>query len=283
MESQEELATLVESYLDASLPPEELQLFEARCKDDPEFAEQVKLHIKAIYAVKSFTKDQRKAHFNQLYDQSPPTNSNSLFNNRNTLLAIAAAIILATFAILFWPKSPVASLPELYALALEKEVEENPLQMPAERIRANNTASPTQLQLKKHWTNASNAFNEKKYEESIMHIQRLMEDTSFRNVPTAQFYLGLNHLLLSEEIAQTDTETSNTISQSYLNQAIRHFKEVSPSSTAIERAMWFQALCHLNANQPPMARLALDKIIAYPNHYRKEEAKQLLQQFPLKE
>ena len=280
MESQEEITRLIESYLEGELSPEQRQAFETRCEQESEFEEAVRLHIKASYAVRSYVRDQRKEQFNQLFDELDIQPMNFWSKYRNPLLAVAAVVILATLSILFWPR-PTQSPTALFASAWEEELNHTPLQMPVERVRTQSLIDSLQQNGKRLWVDAALAFNQQEHEKSIMLIQRALEDTSFKNTSTAWFYLGLNHMILSDSIHQSDAELKETLSQSYLNQAIRHFEQVSANSSYIEQAMWFKALAYLKANQVGSARQMLEEVLAYEKHYRRAEAQKLLKQLPL--
>ncbi|MEZ4828400.1 MAG: hypothetical protein R3C61_19230 [Bacteroidia bacterium] len=54
------------------------------------------------------------------------------------------------------------------------------------------------------------------------------------------------------------------------------YDQVPPGSAYGQKALWYKALTHIRAGQKEEAKKALEAVVAYPGHYRKEAAERLL-------
>lgn len=265
--ADENLYTLIDRYLTAQMTEPERLEFEQRVKEEPELAEELRLHVQAEYAARTYAHEQRKAKFNEEFEHAGRQGQSG--GVRPFRLAYwgriaAAVVILVGLAFIFWPEATTSSdFNTLYTQEISTQVM-------SVRRGIGDTSSLDNL-----WLNASTQFNQAQYQEAISSIQTVLADTAFTHEAKAQLFLGLSHLKLQENLNRSVQEAEGD----HLMKAVRAFEKVSAESAFIENALWFTALAYIQSNDTLQAISALDKVIDYPFHYKKETAEALRERF----
>lgn len=242
---------LIDRYLQGRLSAPEQAAFEARCRQEPAFAEAVRTHALAEYAVRTAATKARYARLQAAWSDLPPQAGRRRHLRPVAWLSMAAAVIL--LLLLLWPR-PTPDLPALYA--------QYPIEAPFAALRgsAGDTA----------WAAAATAYTAGEYAAAIGVLETILADTARHDRAKAQFYLGLSYLQLPPATGATETAR--------LAAARAALTSVAPESSYREAALWYLALSYLRAGDAPGARTALARIVAYPHHYRQAEAQALLAQ-----
>lgn len=241
----------IEAYLADELSPEDRADFEARCRQDAQWAESTRLHLLARQTLHESGREALKSRLDQRYqpEGSPSATRRPLWQ-QPWIYAMAAAIALILLLV-WWPKSPHYQSPqELYAAYMELPV-------------PSGLRSSTQDSLAQRWEQAMQAFQDSAYQDAIRQLEPLIQDSSFlsQSGNRARLYLGVAHLQLSQ-----------------FEQAQAYLKSIAAGSLYFDQAQWYRVLAYLRAGQvSPMLPL-LHAIAEQENHYRQAQARRLLTQ-----
>lgn len=187
----------IENFFQGELSQEETQVFEAKCENDPTFAEEVSLYITMREGLKTALYNQKKKEFDDLYAELSENASASQPIMRKLVpyvSAAAAACVLIFFAWLFYWQGP------------------SPQQMANNYIDENlQTLSLTMGDSQDSLQMGIAAFNQKDYESAETIFQQLAqhEEVSAEAVKN----LGLTYLVTEQydkALAQFDTLSAYT-------------------------------------------------------------------------
>lgn len=234
----------IQQYLEKQLSPEAQAAFEQRLKEEPDLLRSLEAELAARASIALTGRDQRKANLKARYKRrKAPVN---IINMRSaSLIAVAAA---ALFLIIWLPGqvgSNELNGPDLYTSYFETEV--------LSGVRSSDNASYQE------WRLAADYYNAERYLEAIPLFEALTRDTTFEEVSKVQFFLAMSYL-----------ETGKP------EEAITHFEAVAAGSAFEARARWFRALAYLKQNRQEDAKLLLEIIRNYSDHFKKTEAEALL-------
>ncbi|MDX2250592.1 MAG: hypothetical protein SF052_27670 [Bacteroidia bacterium] len=248
----EDIFTLIDAYLSNRLSEEERQAFERRCENDPAFAREVKAHAKAEYAARSYARSQRKETLKNLYRETEKPRAVVRSFRPAAWYGIAAAVIVLLLG-LVWLFRPAPSAEELFAQnigAIE----------PFTGYRSGESETPDVLEA------ASEAFNSRNYEAAIPLFEAALADSQATRRAQINLYLGLSHTMLA----------GGPGAAHHVMAAIAAYDQVPPGSASGQKALWYKALTYVRAGQNEEAKKALEAVVAYPGHYRREAAERLL-------
>lgn len=241
MNLNEETAKLVEQYLNGELDPAARSAFETRCTTDPEFGDQVRAHVQAVYAERTHAEAARRQRLNDLYDQQVSSKPLRRLSLRMQVLAAAAVVILLVGLVLAIRQLTPPDPHTLYAAYYEPEP-----------FSGRRTSSV--------WQAAGDAYTLGDFPEAIQLLEALLADSTFDNRPRAQYYLAHSYL-------QSDQP----------QQALSIFGQVSPESSFIDQSAWYMALIDLQLKNRDAAMQRLQLIAEQPAHYRRKQARELLE------
>ena len=261
MNSKEENHILIDQYLNNQLNKVEREAFEHRCDVDLEFAKEVKHHTQAEYTIRTESRAQRREQFNQEFDRLSSV-STPFFRKRVFIITSIAAAIALLF-LLFWSNifSTSVSPEALFAQHFD------PLEITNDRV----IDSSQTTSIEKKWLLATESYIRKDFEQTILLMTEIVNDTSFSNNPKARLYLGLSYMQASQKV-----EKSSSSDEAYLVKAITQFEQISVESTFIENANWYRALAYLKLGDQKVAENILREIVVYDYHYKSEIAQQIL-------
>ncbi|MCB0835251.1 MAG: hypothetical protein KDD99_01215 [Bacteroidetes bacterium] len=259
MDAREEIYVLIDRYLNNQLNKAEREAFEEKCKSDPELAQALILQTQAEYAVRSASREQRKQQFNQEFDRLH--SQGKIFPLRqNTWILLSAAAVLILLLVAFWGNlfSPSYSPEELFAQNFE------PLQIDTDR---NVSASS---KINSIWREAGNFYTIGEFDQAIMLMEEVVEDSLFKSQAQPHFYLGMSYL-------QTYQKSENQ-DQSILQKAVEQFEKISEESVYREKAEWYQALAYLGMGNKEAAKVLLKKMMDYGHHYKDKQIREIWDQ-----
>lgn len=249
---------LIDRFLRGQLDHTERVAFQERCESDPEFAAEVKRHVMAEATARRAAREQRRAHFNAIYDQEATPSRGVVRRMWPYAVAVAAAV--ALLLLVFWPSSQTSQ-------ALYLAYQEAP--QPASFYKGEPTGSDLTLALE--------AYNQADYQTAIDRLEQQLSDSVVRRPNTLHFYLGLSYLFAFDQAANTDPSPD----ASYLPQAIQALQQVEAGSAYGQQAQWQLALAYLRANRSEEARRLLRNIVDHQGHYKQATAQKMLADWPL--
>ncbi|MEZ4772334.1 MAG: hypothetical protein R3D00_04060 [Bacteroidia bacterium] len=243
MMSEQETYNLIEKYLSNELSPGEAAAFEARCKADQTFANEVILHTLAREEIHATSMAQLKARLDARFTQTKQTHIVDMRRTRlQWTMSIAAAILLLFLGVRFLPGilSPSYSSDQLYAMNF------NVPELHDDTVRGTNTDSGDSAASSANalWAQAIQAINEGKPAEAVSLYQQLMQDSAqMQRSPSALNYQMGIALMLSDRHAE----------------AIPYFDQVKAFDQK-QMADWYKALAYLKTNQLTEARALLEAL-----------------------
>ena len=243
---------LIDRYLRGALSEAERLAFEARCRQEPAFAEAVRAHSLAEYAVRLEAQATRRARLQAEWEAAPPARVRRL--RPVAWVSAAAAVIL--LLLLLWPR-PEPGLRTLYAAY--------PISESFSHVRGE-SPSPEDAA----WTAAGDAYATGDYAQALQALEAGLADSTLSDRGKAQFFRGLCYLQLPAGHPLPEADR--------LDQVEAALAAVPEASSYYEPALWYRALARLRAEDAPGARDALQRILAYPSHYRQAAAQDLLDQ-----
>lgn len=252
----ESLYERIKQYKKGLLSISERQAFEAQLASDPELAREVSVWASVQLGIAEEGDEQLR---HQLFDlgtqllQEGKADDNSTQTGaaRKWLLprrvwAAAAAVLLLISG--FWlvqrwntPASPVASAEMLY--------DKYYIPLPATGTRDGSDETWKQL------------YNQKRYKETIVMIEGLLQDTAYSARSEASLYLGLAKL-----------------NEGQAGQSVSAFRQVGQGSYWWEHAQWYEALALLKSNDLNAAKNKLQMIENQTGSTYKIKAAELLRQ-----
>jgi len=241
----------IEAYLAGNLSPEKVADFEARCRQDAQWAEATRLHLLARQALHEAGREALKARLDQRYQPEKRTGAirRPIWRQPWPYALVAALALL--LLLVWWPNpSRPSSTQELYAAYMELPV-------------PSGLRSSTEDSLSLRWELAMQAFQDSAYQRAIHQLGALLQDSSFmrQSGDRARLYLGVAHLQLAQ-----------------FEQAQTYLASIEASSLYHDQAQWYRVLAYLRADQIRAATPLLRTIAEQENHYRQAQAERLLTQ-----
>ncbi|GAB4421712.1 MAG: hypothetical protein OHK0039_36920 [Bacteroidia bacterium] len=237
---------LIERYLAGAMPPDERRAFEGRCRQDAVLAQALRQHVLAETAVYQAA---RRAQYEVLRPLWQAGSVRPLW-----VLAVAAVVLLLVWFVWNQPSQP--GLDQLYAQHMDRPALSD--------FRGEDTEAASD------WYRAIEAYDQQDYAQARQALQAVVADTTFYDRPRAWLFLGLSYLLDADSLPTAVWQAS----------ASDAFGQVSPTSAAYEAALWYTALTCLRAGDVPGARTALAAVVAFPGHYRRPAAEDILARLP---
>ena len=249
----------IERFFYGTMDHDEITEFEKQKSIDKEFAREVFLYKQANELILAGARKRLKQHLDDL-GQKEFTNtmigSSAGFSLvKRYWYAIAASILIIiglsyyAYQNILTKKSPPA-LAQLFDEYYE--VPEADLVI-SRGDNADETLSPV-------WNSAIQKYSEKRFEDAIDDFKVLLKSSKFPHASAANFYLGICYLTINLP-----------------DSAISHFTLVSPSSSLSQDAGWYLGLSYLKAGNTEKGAGAFEKIAALPKHYKKKQAKEILE------
>ncbi len=259
MEDTYENSQYIDRYLNGTLTVEERQAFEQRCERDPDFAEEVRLHVIAVATVLRAARQQRKTEFNAEYDRLMVERQGKSRSLRPYFFMAAAAVVLALLLV-WWNgrEARPAGLEGLIAL------HQNDFDISMQQSRQATAPGSERMMA------AATAYDASEYELATRLLQALLADSLTAYQVEARFYLGMSHYQQALQGGEA----------AHYARALIAFAAVPAESAFQPKALWFSALIYLEQKDYAAARLALQAVIDFPGHYRREEAQALLAALP---
>lgn len=236
----------MDRYLKGTLDGSERAEFERRCQEDPDFAEAVRLHTLAEFAIRKGAEAQKRTQYQEAFDawydqQTTPVRKISY--QPLWLAAAAAVLLLIAIGIFFNPFAP-DSPDRLYRDFVE---------VPAfSTVRGQDTAP---------WPEARAAYREKDYEQVIRLLEPIYLRADHPDFDKAAYFTGIAYL-------QIDA----------YGPAAKALQSVSPTSGFGEAAQWYLALCLLAQGEIASCTAQLQTILANSSHFQHAAATRLLDQ-----
>ena len=110
------------------------------------------------------------------------------------------------------------------------------------------------------WNSALEKYSEIRYEAAIEDFREVLQNSAFPHTSAANFYLGICYLNINLP-----------------DSAVARFSNVSPTSSLTQDAGWYIGLSYLKAGNLQRATEVFKHIAALPKHYKKEQAKEILE------
>ena len=234
---------LIEQYLQGKLTDSSLAEFEARLKNDENFASEVET-VKALHGLVDLEGDRRAL---EMIDQASTefTGRKLVMRRRFIGLAIAAAIALVFMVIFPWNGGDTNLNEELFA--------ENFSPYRAPSVSRSNGLVAT-------WDIAKSAYEKQDYETVI---KTLETDNLSQEDYLAQFYIGISCLAKSP---------------SELNKAVSSFQNVLSSDNDYRQAAeWYLGLALIKQNKNVAAKKHFNQMINQGNTYQRDAILGLLE------
>lgn len=250
----EDLHEKLEQYLAGTLSSEDISALEKEISTNPELAEQLRLQFQAQIAVEQAGDDELKnllnkrgqGHFEENYEKDTVIRKN-LFSRPGTWLAIAAAIVLLISLAVLLNSSP-PNLPDLYAQNYQE------LSFPAER-GADPLVDSISL-----WRTIQISYDAQNYTEALKGLNQYIDQGGEGFDAQAYLYKGICLLKLQEPL-----------------EAVKAFEQVPAAHGDTQRASWYRALAFLQADELSEAQTALKEIAENEAHYKRKQARELLE------
>ena len=242
--SEEATYTWIDRYLKGELTPEEMDDFEQRLRSDKEFADQVATQTQAHYVARGSARDELrkelKERFRQTHAESvqPKPSTRPLY-----LFLLGAAAAIAILMLWVFTSQP----PEQALFAQHFELPAPP----------SSRGEPTDTL----WNSAISAYDQGAYERAAAAFDAVASDPFGPKKPAASLFAGISYLM-------TDNGT----------EALNRFRKIDPGSSYYQDALWYEALVYVKLGDQAMAQQALRKILEQARHYKKKEAREILDQ-----
>ncbi len=111
------------------------------------------------------------------------------------------------------------------------------------------------------WLQAMTLYEAGKYPAATHMLEELADADQYDYQPKVHLYLGMCYLL-----------------QDQSTYAVSAFEQVSPESIYIQQADWYTAMAYLKIKDKAQAQATLQRIVAFPAHYKHARAKEILGQ-----
>ncbi|MEZ4828407.1 MAG: hypothetical protein R3C61_19265 [Bacteroidia bacterium] len=244
MNPEQETYTLIERYLSKKLSPGEMADFEARCKTDQAFANEVILHTLAREEIHAASMEKLKADLQSRFQESKKARIIDIRRTRiQWIVSAAAAIALFVLAIKYIPGmfAPAYSPDALYAMNFSiPELHDDSVRGPN---KGGDTAGSVSNAI---WAQAIQAVSQGKAGEAVELYTQLMQDSALmQRAPSALNYQMGIALMLSDRHEE----------------AIPYFDQVK-SFDQKPMADWYKALAYLKINRLDEARTLLQSLSA---------------------
>jgi outer membrane PBP1 activator LpoA protein len=244
MEHQEK----IEKYIQGKLTPDQQLAFEKELASDSQLAELLADYRKSEMAIKAAARQQLREAVQTAYDNEDKHLHRRMIMRRSIAIAAGFALLLAAGFWLLNSDAGKNNTEELFAQYFE---------MPASpSVRGGNGQTNTK------WQQAVDFYEKQEFQSAIPLFQELLLDGAFDQKESVKLLLGA--ALLSEDQP---------------NEALEIFDQISPESSFNEDAEWYRVLALLKANRLEETKKALKNIIQQKNHFKKEDATRILEQW----
>ena len=221
---------LIEKYLNEELNTAELAAFDRLVKEDPEFAEEVRVAV----TLNANFKVQQKLRFQGLLKkqeiQKTPIRRLPLRRLRSIAAVLVFLLAVAMGWMIFGPVDTSALADEYLVIKYTSPMV---------------TLDPA-VDLDSNWKNAITAYQDKQFPTAIAAIERSLQDSSDSgNVEMKHFYLGLSYLYQKVPNAE---------------KALIHLEKSKKSSLYKQQANWFMSLAFLKQGEGSRSRKPAPKI-----------------------
>jgi len=249
----------IERFFSGTMGQDEIAEFEKRRSIDKEFEKEIILYTQAKELVQTGARKRLKQHLDNL-GQKEFANAMVESYVRFSLMkkywyAIAASILIIigvsyyTYQNILAKKSPptLARLFDVYYEVPKADLVMTRGEHPEETFSS-------------VWNSAIKMYNEKHFEKAIDDFNLVLQSSKFSHASVANFYLGICYLTINLP-----------------DSAISHFTLVSPASSLSQDASWYLGLSYLKAGNLEKSTGAFEKISELPKHYKKKQAKEILE------
>ena len=227
---------LIDQKIEGKLSPNEEQRFEARLKQDPEFAEAYRIQRSAIRALRFHHDQQLRQEVRQMYTRSKQQRRQRTVRWWSYA---AAAVIVGLGGLFAYHYIGRSTTKQVYATYYT----------PYPALRATREATPTEAQ---PYETGMRLYGEERYAAAIPSLKQLLAIDSLRD---------RTYLLLGNSYLHTNQPT----------EARRAFAAVAASDDALlrQQGQWYLALSYLKQDSFDQARPILEKL-AVEGMYQKE-------------
>ncbi|MEL6253681.1 MAG: hypothetical protein AAFR87_16855 [Bacteroidota bacterium] len=247
----EDIYGQTEAYLADELSPEEKVEFERKCETDSAFAEEVQMYLRSLSEITLFGQEKLRSELKERFTLGP--DSSIPHKNPRPLwpyLAAAIIVLLLGFWFLLPNQQSTIGTQDLYAAYMEEP-----------RIPNFRSTEPDSLSVK--WEEALQKFQDSAYTESFTIINSLLQDSSFSLSYGGQASLYAGIALMENERSE---------------EALKFFDQVNSDNPYIDQIQWYRSLALLKGNRLELAIGELQAIAENSQHYKQEEAKEILEE-----
>ncbi|MDX2247090.1 MAG: hypothetical protein SF052_09960 [Bacteroidia bacterium] len=260
MKSEQEIYDLIEKYLKNELSLSEKTAFEARCKEDQVFADEVLVHTLAREEIRHASIVNLKKRLDERFENIRQPRVLDIRQPRFqwAAMAVAAAVVLMFLMPIFFPRLFAPTNEELYAMYVDTP----DLQDETTRSTNGDNNDPAAEAVRNLWAEAIKAIKDKKPEEAVSLYTQIMQDSAMMSrAPSALNYQMGIALMLSDRHPE----------------AITYFDQVLDINQK-RMSDWYKALALVKTNRLDEASALLQTISEDQEQTieRRKEAKDLL-------
>ena len=218
--------------------------FQKRLKTDHQLQEAFAQHQQDLHVIRAGAKEQLKKKAALALERQEQKKVKTFSLKRPLQFAAAIAFfVVSTFLIQNYNQS--SPTPNLFATHFE-------LPDPA----GERNASTQSLA----WNEAMTTYANQDFEKTIELLQPLIQQDTFLYPDRGRLFLAISQLMIDED-----------------QKAIKLLTSISPESSYIQDAEWYQALAYLKIENLTAAKIAFQKIVVQARHFKQKEAKQILE------
>lgn len=237
----------IQLYLDKQLSALEEADFEKRLEVDSDLRKALEVTLAAQASIAITGKEKRKMEFRARYQETKTVEAPK---KRIWMYGIAAAAAALLFCVIWLPRVWAPQSPD------------------SETLFASHYEAPTFSGLRNGsnqeaysiWRKAAEDYNNQQFQTAIPAFRTLLQDTTFEEIPKANYFLGLSYLELDST-----------------KQAIEYFDAVASGSAFDYPSKWYSALAYVKQNDFASAEALLADLVTAPQGFKKKQAEKLLQ------
>ena len=245
MTPEEILSEKIEHYLKNRLSPREREDFEKQCRENPDIANALNAYAEKMSVVKAYGQSQIRASFKERQRKKEEQKRSRIIALRRYSLAAAIVLVLALLPLRYFYSSSSMHMQALY---------EDYFQIPAASPGRNGAYDSSHP-----YRQALEQYNKKQFQQVVVLLEPLLQDSSFTKRSEASFYLGLTYMALEQ-----------------FEEAIKSFDRLGAESSFLQAAQWYKGLSYLGLKKKKKAIENFKNIAATKTHFQKEKAEELL-------
>ncbi len=243
----------IDAYLNGDLDGKELEELKLAMRNNSELADSVKSQIDARANIRILAEQKEKEQFLKQFEEEEevlePTIKKEIPRISLWKVASVAAVFLALLVFYFYP----------YQKNSSEFVLDNYLSDPSVSVLRTETTPD----LTKKWMSVNDAFLNKNYQKVLTELEGIKEDSETVNKHGGKIalYEGISFLRLRS-----------------LDKSLLAFRKIKQDNPFYDQRQWYEALTLLEQGNEVKAKNIFVKIGESPNHFKRKEAVQILNQ-----